>query len=163
MTILHYTSKYLVAIALNVLKRNKCIWFSVASWSLWIIIYMLTLTYNQDHLPEIYIDSHLSLSGEIKLNFADSKHIQDMFKRLRKLHGFPVKKYIAVSEFGGERHRPHWHLLLFVPKFDSDDEYEPLRIESYLYELFKTEWRINVGSNRKPKYEPLFTFHKNRT
>lgn len=123
-------------------------------------IYMLTLTYNQEHLPEIYIDSHKSTSGEIKLNFADSKHIQDMFKRLRKIPGFPVKKYIAVSEFGGKLHRPHWHLLLFVPKFDSDDEYEPLRIESYLYDLFKTEWRINVGSTRNPVYEPLFTFQR---
>lgn len=56
----------------------------------------LTLTYDDEHLPED--------------NSVHKEELQKFFKRLRKYENF---RYYAVGEYGDESLRPHYHCLLF--------------------------------------------------
>lgn len=50
-------------------------------------------------------------NGEIGADFLRYGDVQRMFKRLRKAgHQF---RYLCAGELGGEKGRPHWHLILF--------------------------------------------------
>ena len=61
----------------------------------------VTLTYDNDHLPE-----NRSLNP---------KHLQDFIKRLRKNYGKSGRyiRYYAVGEYGEQTQRPHYHAALF--------------------------------------------------
>lgn len=111
--------------------------------------YMCTLTYNDDHLP------FFILNGQ-KFSYASVKHVQNLFKLLRKYFEYPFK-YLCVSERGKLRHRPHWHILFFVP-YKNFDNIDALNIERQLSNLVLKYWCINIGSTRKPIYESLFTY-----
>lgn len=63
----------------------------------WKKVGFLTLTYDDEHLPE---------GGSLK-----PKDLQDFWKRLRK-YGRDFK-YYACGEYGGKFGRPHYHAILF--------------------------------------------------
>lgn len=58
----------------------------------------ITLTYDNDHLPE---------NGSL-----NPKHLQDFIKRLRKNYGKQLR-YFAVGEYGDKTSRPHYHVAAF--------------------------------------------------
>ena len=113
--------------------------------------YMVTLTYDNKHLPKL-----VSSLGEV-FYYADYKHIQSTIKRVRKYFCRPLR-FVATSERGGKRHRPHWHLIVFVPKLPEDSPLTGKVLESELFNLFKQHWSKNIGTNRKPIYEPFFQY-----
>ena len=113
--------------------------------------YMVTLTYDNKHLPKL-----VTSLGEV-FYYADYKHIQSTIKRVRKYFQRPFR-FVATSERGGKRHRPHWHLIVFVPKLPEDSPFTGKVLESELFELFKFHWSKNIGTNRKPIYEPFFQY-----
>lgn len=115
-------------------------------------IFFCTLTYDNEHLPFIDVNGY-------SIDFAYFKHFTDMIKRIRKNNLFTRPfSYFAVSEFGSERGRPHYHSLFFLPKYDTDTFSTPYNLESLLYDVVFSQWAVNVGSARVPVYEPLFTF-----
>lgn len=121
-------------------------------------IFNITLTYNSEHLP---IAEYQSLqSGQIvKVPYFDISHLQNMFKRLRKLQ-FPQNRcfrYFAVSEYGGTFHRPHAHLLLFVSRISGETPQDVENLCRFLYDNILANWSVNVGTQFKPVYEPLCT------
>lgn len=59
--------------------------------------YFITLTYNEDNVPEI----------------CDKKEIQKFFKRFRKRLGSSNIRYLLVPDYGGKFGRPHYHFLLW--------------------------------------------------
>lgn len=59
----------------------------------------VTLTYNDEHLPE---------GGTL-----DKRQLQLFFKRLRKAIAPKKIRYFAVGEYGGRFGRPHYHIALF--------------------------------------------------
>lgn len=59
----------------------------------------VTLTYDQEHLPE---------DGSL-----DPKHLQDFMKRLRRRHEPNKVRFFAVGEYGDKSFRPHYHASLF--------------------------------------------------
>nr|UQB76416.1 replication associated protein [Flumine microvirus 27] len=75
----------------------------------------LTLTYDYATVP-------VTPRGFMSLRIRD---IQLFFKRLRKLqknaprqiHRLPIR-YYAVGEYGTQRHRPHYHIILFNAQLD---------------------------------------------
>ena len=99
-------------------------------------VFFITLTYDNKHLP--YID----LNNE-RFFYADYSHIKDMFKRFRANNHLSGRefRYLCVSEYGEKFHRPHFHLLLFVSRLDSDSQSTPFILES---EIFK-----NLGKYEK--------------
>lgn len=64
--------------------------------------YFLTLTYDERHVKRV-ADRRLSL------RFRD---VQLFIKKLRKRKYYV--KYICVGEYGGQTHRPHYHMLLWT-------------------------------------------------
>ena len=117
-------------------------------------VFMIMLSYNEESLP-IYT----APDGK-RFKYANWKHIQDMFKRIRKDNVFGSRgcRYLACSEFGGDRHRPHFHLLFFLKKFDSDDRNDILNLTKLVWNTFFRYWSVNIGSKRNPEYKPLFTY-----
>ena len=119
-------------------------------------LFFATLTYNEDMIPR------LVCSNGVSLTYADWSDLQRTFKRLRKSNAFTRPfRYLAVSERGSERGRPHFHLCLLLPKYDSDDkDVTPFNLENLLWHELLKEWRRNIGSRRNPIYKPLLTYKR---
>lgn len=75
--------------------------------------HFVTLTYDDQHVP---------INAETMQITLDKKEIPKYMKRLRKLHEKVYKlkpslrmklKYYAVGEYGENRERPHYHIILF--------------------------------------------------
>lgn len=65
-------------------------------------LFFSTLTYNNEFLP------HYETPTGYSIPYADQWHLQTLFKRLRNYNVFGRPfRYLAVSERGGERGRPH--------------------------------------------------------
>lgn len=97
----------------------------------------------------------------IRIPYADIHHLQLMFKRMRDNNtlGRPFT-YLAVSERGKERARPHFHLLFFVPKFPGDDYNTCITLEQALKDMLLRFWSTNVGTRKNPVYERNFTYRQ---
>lgn len=78
----------------------------------------ITLTYNDDNLPEG--------STLIKSDF------QKFIKRLRKNHGVKIR-YFACGEYGSEFARPHYHACIFGYKFPDTKPFKKLHGGHFLY------------------------------
>lgn len=82
-------------------------------------------------------------------------------KRIRKNNLFGRSfKYFGVSELGKSKGRPHFHILFSIEKYPKDDWMIIQNLEFKVYHAVFSEWRRNYGSNRKPIWKPLFTFHQ---
>lgn len=112
--------------------------------------------------------------------YADHTHLQSVIRHFREfvdtcpeLQGRKFK-YLAVSELGGQRGRPHFHVLLFFEHRPADFL---LGLKSYrhfssymvrpsirenltliIYNWWRDNWAVNVGSRKNPIWEPLYTF-----
>lgn len=116
-------------------------------------LFFVTLTYNNDSLP------YIGLSNGRSIRFADISDVQKMFKRLRKRKAFGRDfRFFGVSELGSERGRPHFHLLIFLPKEDGDSLQTCMQFESVLFKEILHEWRRNVAppvwSPKRKKFVP---------
>lgn len=110
-----------------------------------------TLTYNDECVPHVK-------SGEFDLLYPDIRDWQCMIKMIRKHESLPKFKYLLVSEYGGKRHRPHFHFILSFPRNDSDSLALKRSFATRLYDIFLRYWRRNVGSTRTPVWRNLCTF-----
>lgn len=112
------------------------------------LLFFGTLTYNQETLPSVTVNGY-------DIKYADIRHFQDMMRYVRK-HTNLHFRYMAVSEFGGRRHRPHFHFLLFLPKSTLNKPYNQIdlvdlkSLQLYLHDIFLKYWRHNVGSRKFP-------------
>lgn len=135
-------------------------------------VYMVTLTYDDEHIPHVSFTSfrryrkpgkrhYTCKPGQpLDIYYADLKHVQDMFKRLRNLPVFQERglRYFACCEFGSERFRPHHHLMLFVSRLDTDDELTPHKILNMLILNIRKFYGKNIGTRKNPVYDPYFTY-----
>jgi len=105
----------------------------------------LTLTYDNEHLPE-------PLSGS-PINPLEKRQLQLFIKRLRKK--FPDQKirYFACGEYGGTSMRPHYHLILFGLKLDdlkllykNDDQFRYYTSDS-IYSCWSYGYHIITSVN----------------
>lgn len=129
--------------------------------------FFFTLTYNNESLPKV------TLSDGRTVSYANYGDFQTMLKRIRKnnLFGRPFN-YLAVTERGTRKGRPHFHGIFFLPKYKTDNETTPARLEALLYQTVFREWRRNIATrvrkkdgkivpdNVHPVYQPLFTFKR---
>ncbi len=130
------------------------------------LLYMVTLTYSNDAIP-----SFVSSNPEIgRVCYPLQKDVADMFKRIRRhnLFGVPFK-YFGVSEYGSSRMRPHFHLLLAIPK-PYTNELDNVRygksMESVISRVFRSQWKRNIALNamgktntRKPIWQACSLFY----
>ena len=127
-------------------------------------VFMQTLTVSNEWLLQVQVGDQMFPAFDVFL-------FQKYIKRVRKndlLHS--SFKYLACVEYGGHRHRPHMHVLYFVPK-DSEywkkfEQYKSSAVRSVFLKkeassIFWTllrEWTVNVGSTRNPDYRKLCRF-----
>ena len=109
-----------------------------------------TLTYNNDSLP-------IAEYGNIKFAYPDYSDWQKMLKMIRKDYPDLVFKYMLVSEYGGKKHRPHFHFILSLPRI-SDLLASKVGKAYELFNIFLLYWRRNYGSSRVPIWKPLCTY-----
>lgn len=120
-------------------------------------VYFVTLTYDDKHIPSLEFTTD---SGTVRLFYSDRSHIQDLIKRLRNEPLFADRdlRYFGVTEYGTARFRPHHHLLFFVAKKIGDSTAVASDIEAFLYEKVQHYYGKNIGTRKRPIYEPYFTF-----
>lgn len=118
-------------------------------------LYFATFTYSDKYLP-IYTTS----TGR-KIRYADWNDLQLCLKRIRNNNGFSRPfKYMAVSERGSKRGRPHFHALFLLPKYKTDDRYTPQNLEKIMFDNFLKYWARNVGTRKNPEYRQLLDYKK---
>lgn len=117
-------------------------------------LFFATLTYNKESLPSI------TTSTGYNIAYADKRDLQNCFKRLRKSNAFGRPfSYLYVSERGGEKGRPHFHVLFSIPKYSDDDpKFTWRNLEKTMFDSLLFEWRRNYGSRRVPVFRPLCTY-----
>lgn len=125
-----------------------------------------TLTYNNASMPV------LTTSEGYDIRYADVRDLQNMFKRLRKSNAFGSPfRYLAVSELGSKRSRPHFHIIFLLPKPEKYDMNYIRILEKRLFDAVLAEWRRNVApsvwskkkqcfvpNTRSPEYVPCCTY-----
>lgn len=122
-------------------------------------VFFGTLTYNNESLPVVEYDGQ-------QYAYPDMRDFTLMMKRIRKDNLAPASfKYLVCSEYGGKRHRPHFHFLLFFKKNEKyiSPEFElahAREIESSMYKVIFDQWKRNYGGRKFPIWKPLFTFKK---
>lgn len=123
-------------------------------------VFNITLTYDNEHLPVARFKD-TTTNDFVNVPYSDYTHIQNLVKRLRRacLPQNRQFRYFVVSEFGKKKHRPHFHLLLFVARIDGETPSQLQELCVWLYDHVKQFWAINRGSTRLPVYESLFTYH----
>lgn len=113
-------------------------------------------------LPPSVDDLQLTEETEIiRIPYADIHHLQLMFKRMRDNNTLGRSfTYLAVSERGKQRARPHFHILFFVPRHKGDDFNTCLALEDKLKDMLLRFWSTNVGTRKNPVYERNFTYRQ---
>lgn len=121
------------------------------------------------------LPSYKASDGNV-YHYADINDFRLMIKRLRKRGEIPQCKYYVFTEYGSEKHRPHFHFILFISKETvrsicniplfvkdySEAFYNYiLKLEKDLYWTFRNGWKRRIGGTvRNPVYEPLFEYHE---
>ena len=116
-------------------------------------MYFVTLTYDDKHIPSII------LPNNERVFYSDYSDIQNLFKRIRRNNIFDRDfRYLCALEYGDRNCRPHFHLLLYLAKKETDDKQTPYHLERLIFDNLRKYYALNVGTRKQPKYEPLFTF-----
>lgn len=132
-------------------------------------VYMVTITYDDDHLPYLeftYNPTRVSdrnrkwMYGTARIYYADIAHIQSLVKRLRNTSLFKDRdfRYLLCTEYGSEGYRPHFHILFFVAKHPQDSDNFPVLFESKLKWTIFQNYGDNVGTRKRPFYKPYFQY-----
>lgn len=120
--------------------------------------FFCTLTYSNECLPSL-----TTSKGDV-ITYADITDVQNMMKRIRKYNLFQRPfKYIIVSERGKKKGRPHFHGLIFLPKYDSDTTLTPAQLTPVVTDVLFHQWSRNVGTRKNPIYKPLFQYRQKFT
>lgn len=116
-------------------------------------LFFCTLTYSNEMLPVV------STSTGYDIRYADIHDLQNLFKRLRNKDAFGRPfRYLAVSELGSSKGRPHFHVLFLVPKYDDDTLDDCMSLQYKMFDAVLSNWVRNYGSKRSPDYKPLCKF-----
>lgn len=123
-------------------------------------LYFCTLTYKDSEIHRATINGY-------NYRYADIKDFQNLVNRLRRPQsGFPRNfKYLAVSEYGSVTHRPHWHIIFFVPRDESIRNLSTpgaraarFAEQQRLSKIIQSNWYRNSGSKRVPVKNFLSSF-----
>lgn len=103
-------------------------------------LWMGTLTYKNSTLPRTEVNGY-------NIPHVQISDWQNMIKRIRRknLLGMPFKA-LAVTEYGGKKHRPHMHFILATPKIPNETRSQRYQREKEYYKVFLTEWRRNIAT-----------------
>lgn len=120
-------------------------------------LFFCTLTYANDMIPQLCINGY-------RHQFAQYGDFQNMVKRFR-VHNeseswYRPFRYLVVSEYGSESHRPHFHVIFSVPKYVGDSDFTPYNLEHHFRFGILKEWSRNIASDKCPVYKPLCHYYR---
>lgn len=124
------------------------------------VIFMGTITYDEEHLPRLETENYWTEDGEIKpgyqYRYAKYEDASAMIKRMRNENAYGIPfKYLIVTERGSIRQRPHFHILLLFKRKDLPTYNDIVDFEQkHKYTLFEN-WKRNVGTRNNPLYVNL--------
>lgn len=111
--------------------RDRMIAENTAAYRSWFV----TLTFSPTHLAGIHAEAHqLGDASATGIEVAAYKHVQGYLKRLRKTGA--RFRYVAVPEYGEERGRLHYHLLVHETSFGS-----------VTYRGLQSKWRSFISAS----------------
>lgn len=121
------------------------------------LLFMGMVSYNNASLPTLNVN-------DFCIRYADGADFSNMIRHIRLNNELPDFRYFAVSEFGGKKHRPHWHFIVSIPKIHYADKYgrvhlsDAITLQEHLWAVFLKYWRRNYGSRKFPDWRPLLTY-----
>lgn len=141
-------------------RCNDCLIVKQSGWlqrieEMYKEYYMIfgTATYQSSMVP-----TYTTSLGEI-IYYPDYSDFRNMIKRIRKDEDFPSFKYMCVSEFGSNTHRPHFHYFIFVKRKPDDSPYIINNLVAKWTDIFIRQWKRRVSSSQKYSvYKPLSKF-----
>lgn len=122
-------------------------------------IFNITLTYSSESIPTT---TFLDASNNVHtLAYPNISHIQNLFKRLRNSSCLAPRqfRYYVSAEYGSLKHRPHFHLLLFVSRLNGDNETTLINLRQLLYDKILLFFSDNIGTRKNPVYKPFIEPH----
>lgn len=123
-------------------------------------IFMIMYSYNEKMIPRYEKNGYI-------FKYADIQDFVHMVKRLRKWRKEKDQKhsylpwdfrYFGVTELGGKRGRPHFHIFILIKKEVLKTKAEIYNAEKIIWKVMLENWVRNTGSNKKPVYEPLLNY-----
>ena len=98
--------------------------------------WFVTLTFDPIHLAGVVMESQSRKETDqtARIEAAAYSHCQGYFKRLRKAGG--KSRYVAVPEYGEEKGRLHYHLLI-----------HEIEQHSVTYRLLDRKWRSFINAS----------------
>lgn len=124
------------------------------------VIFMGTITYDEEHLPrletELWEDKNGKMQPGYQYRYAKYEDASAAIKRMRNenVYGIPFK-YLIVTERGSLRQRPHFHILLLFRRKDLPTYNDILDFQQkHKYTLLEN-WKRNVGTRHNPLYTNL--------
>lgn len=123
-------------------------------------IFMIMYSYNEEMIPRVKYNGY-------EFKYADIQDFVKMVKRLRKWKKEENKehtylpwdfKYFGVTELGGKRGRPHFHIFIMVSKEVLKCRADCMNAEKTIWKVMLENWQRNVGSTKKPIYKNLCTY-----
>lgn len=141
-----------------------------AEFKLWPYTYFVTLTYNDENIPEQEVDKHY-LTGEknVKVSTLNTEDVKKFVQRYR-YNIDPDCRYFYSGEYGTKTHRPHYHLILFTKKkLDIHNLEKDWEISSDgVCDLMSDLWnlgnvRVAIANAQRLKYVAQYTQKKYAT
>lgn len=132
------------------------------------LVYMLTLTYNDNCIPSFNVVTGAFCHGHINPKKSDYNSdcipafqltdIQNWVKRVNKqLRSYGlVMRYLVTSEFGKNyTKRSHYHAIIFIDSLR--EGVAPFISEEKLFALLRSRWSIYIGNraDNSPIFYPL--------
>lgn len=136
----------------------------------WPYTYFLTLTYNDENIPDVEVDKHY-LTGEkcVKVPTLNTEDVKKFIQRYR----YNVDKdctYFYSGEYGTKTHRPHYHLILFtkakldIHKIEKDWEIASDGVCDLLSDMWNLgNVRVAIANGQRLKYVAQYTQKKYAT
>lgn len=120
-----------------------------------------TATYSNEAIP--HLGTYNNTTGEsFDLLVPAIDDFRLMVKRIRRYNLFSRPfTYWCTTEYGGKRHRPHFHYFIFVEKRETDNWFTGEALAREWELVFRSQWKRKVGGTRfNPQYLPLSKFIK---
>lgn len=125
-------------------------------------IFMIMYSYKEDMIPYIDVNGYKMRYADINDFILMKKRMDKWRKERNTQHSWiPYEwRYFGVTERGGKRGRPHFHIFVMISKEDLPTRAACLGAEETLKKIFLKNWQRNVGSTRKPIYKDLCEYHE---
>ncbi len=124
-------------------------------------IYYFTFTCDDEHIVRENFGGTIISRYPIEVVTKCIKRFRNVMSSEELLSGRDFK-YYYVNEYGSSGHRPHLHGFFLIGKGTDDTSNNEMffKIFRYLHDWWKCNLSVNIGTDSKPCYEPIFNYRQ---